>query len=659
MKNKYFDLIKGYIQKDDHSRNNANLVYSLPALNSMLSWAVAKDFWFDEVYKDYNGLNSRDLSEEGWIYFHNMSVLWPYCAGFSAKDIAIKWLNSNAKNNIATRAPKHYRSLLDLCANFIAVISQEIHWACAINDLTAITASYIWYHEMVEWKQIEYWDIINTYESFIYAINTPFRAWNSAFTNITMNFEWDPHLKDEYVVIWWKALDVKYDEIPEKYLNLSNEAFIDAMKLWDWEWKPFTFPLVTVNIYDDFQWWNSTFDYLLDNMDKWWGCYFENYQSEPFENENYRKLNKFVEPRDASSQRSFCCRFRVDFEDIMKASGWSSFRSNAGVWWVWVFNVNLNRIALVSKKDWSFDKGKFFEKLDLMLESVQDFAQKRRNFIENHKELYPYFFYYNKSLETFFNVISIVWWEEALVNLWFEDWLKSEEWREIAHEIATFIAEKIEFFMKRDKVPVSLEYAPSENGWPTLARKDIQFAEKINNWERSDVFNNEFFEEIENVFVQWNWTDIYLTSWFQPPYHEKNLAIQVELSAQFQSYATWWSVQHMFLWEKLDNTMKKNLVKKSFEKPVSYLTLTPTITTCQKCWNQSIWESHKCNFCSSTEVQVASRVIWYLRPISSWNLTAKNWRLDWDLNFWQDSRRNDWACRKQTVNEDIEMLLRD
>jgi hypothetical protein len=35
--------------------------------------------------------------------------------------------------------------------------------------------------------------------------------------------------------------------------------------------------------------------------------------------------------------------------------------------------------------------------------------------------------------------------------------------------------------MKRDKVPVSLEYAPSENGAPTLAKKDIEFVEKIKN----------------------------------------------------------------------------------------------------------------------------------------------------------------------------------
>jgi len=661
IENKYFQLIDWYIQKDDHSRNNANFIYSLPTLNNILSWAISKDFWFDEIYKDYEWVKARDLQEEWWIYFHNMSILWPYCAWFSAKDIATLWLNSNAKNNIATRPPKYYRSLLDQCANFIAVISQEIHWACALNDLTAIVWSYIWYYEEIKWKNLDYQDIVNAYESFIYAVNTPFRAWNSPFTNITMNFDWDEHIKDEYIIIWWNIMKQKYKELDKKYLDISNQAFIDAMKLWDGNWKPFAFPLITVNIYDNFDWENTTFNYLLENMDKWWGCYFENYQTKPFEDEEFKKLNKYIQPRDAWSQRSFCCRFRVSFEDILKASWWSSFRSNAWVWWVWVFNINLNRIAYLSKKeDGTWNKKLFFEKLDFILQAAQSFAQKRRNFIEDHKELYPYFFYYNKSLSTFFNVISIVWWEEAIVNLWYKEWLKDNEWRKIWHKIAEYIVDKINYMMEKDKVPVSLEFAPSESAAPTLAKKDLAFVEWLKNWQKSKIFTEDNFNKYNwKIYVQWDWNDVFLTSWFQPPYNEKNIWAQIRISAEFQSYATWWSVQHMFLWEKMETNMKKNFVKKIFEKPISYITLTPTITVCNDCWEYTVWEHLSCQKCWSKNVMVASRVIWYLKPISSGNLKKENERLDWDENYWQDARRKDWATRKQTVWEDIKQIIED
>lgn len=658
-KNKYFDLINWYIQRDDYSRNNANLVYSLPTLNSILSGAIAKDFWFDKVYKDYKWIAARDLHEEGWIYFHNMSILWPYCAGWSAKDIAMLWLNSTASNNIATRPPKYYRSLLDQCANFISVVSQEIHWACALNDLTAIVASYVWYQEEIKWKSVDYHDLVNAYESFIYAVNTPFRAGNSPFTNITMNFDWDPHLQDDYVVVGWEIQEKKYSQIDQKYLDISNKAFIDAMKIGDAKWKPFTFPLITVNVYDDFDWNNKVFNYLLEHMDKWWGCYFENYRTKPFEDENYKKINKYIEPRDASSQRSFCCRFRVNFEDILKASGGSSFRSNAWVWWVAVFNINLNRLAYLSMQNGKWNEKYFFEKLDFMMEAAETFAQRRRKFIESHKELYPYFFFYNKSLDTFFNIISVVGWEEAIVNLGYENWLKSEEWRKIAHKIANFIVEKIDSMMAQDQVPISLEYAPSENGAPTLAKKDKIFVAKLAQWEKSKVFPDENMQYHWDIYVQWEWTDVYLTSGFQPPYNEKNIWAQIQISSEFQSYATGGSVQHFFLWEKMPLDMKKKLVKVTFEKPVSYMTLTPTITSCQDCWQQMVWEHLICPHCASANVMVASRVIGYLRPIAGKNLTKENWRLDGDENYWQDSRRADWATRKQTIQDDIDALMQD
>lgn len=658
-KNKYFELIRGYIGKDDFSRNNANLVYSLPTMNSILSWAVTKDYWFDEIYKDYKWKTARDLHNEWWVYFHNMSILWPYCAGFSAKDIAIKGLNSNAANNIFTRPSKYYRSLLDHCANFIAVISQEIHWACAINDLTAIVGSYLWHYEQVRWKVIDDYDVMNAYESFIYSVNTPFRAWNSPFTNITMNFEWDPHLKDEFVIIGWDVMEIKYWEVPLRYLDISNKALINAMARGDGKWKPFTFPLITVNIYDNFNWDNIVFNYLLEKMDNWWGCYFENYQTSPFEDKKFKDLNKFIEPRDSSSQRSFCCRFRVDFNDILQASGGSSFRSNAWVGGIAVFNINLNRIAYLSMKDGNWDREFFYDQLEFMLEATQHFAQQRRKFIEAHKELYPYFFYYNRSLETFFNVLSVAWWEEAVINLWYKDWLKSEKGKKIAHEMATFIVDKINQMMARDKVPVSFEFAPSENWAPTMAKKDLAFVDALKQGKYDGIFADKWLTYNWELFVQWNEQWVFMTSWFQPPYHEKNLWSQVQISAEFQAYATGWSVQHMFIWEPLPIEMKKKLINTTFKKPVMYMTLTPTITACEDCHKQMVWEHLICPHCWSVNVQVASRVIWYLRPIAGKNLKVNNWRLDWEENYWQDSRRVDWASRKKTIQEDIDELMQD
>ena len=42
------------------------------------------------------------------------------------------------------------------------------------------------------------------------------------------------------------------------------------------------FPLITVNITDDFDFENEAFQLLLKEMDKWGGCYFENFRKAPF-----------------------------------------------------------------------------------------------------------------------------------------------------------------------------------------------------------------------------------------------------------------------------------------------------------------------------------------------------------------------------------------
>lgn len=385
-------------------------------------------------------------------------------------------------------------------------------------------------------------------------------------------------------------------------------------------------------------------------MDKWGGCYFENFTDKFAKDNKWNKINKYIEPRDATSQRSFCCRYNVRMEDIIKSSWGTSFRSNSWVGWVWVFNININRIAFTSIENWKFNKDKFYERLEFIMEACQNFAQKRRKFIEDNKELYPYFFFYNKSLDTFFNVLSVVGGDEAIRNLGHDWGLKSPEWRKLAHEMAEFMVNKINMMMERDKSPISLEYAPSENGWPTLAKKDKEI---VNIW-HSNVFNEKI--HIDNVILQWDWNDVFLTSWFQPPYNESNIGSQIQISAEFQSYATWWSVQHFFLGERISIDAKKNLIKKVFQNPVMYITLTPTLSNCLDCWNQLVWEYLACPNCESKNMQVASRVIGYLRPIAGNNLRKENKRLDGENNFWQDARRNDWASRRQTKTEDIKKV---
>ncbi len=435
--NKYIDIIGDYINKEDIVRHNSNLVYSLPALNATLSGAVSKDYWLEKIYPN----EALHLHNEGWIYIHNLDILGPYCSGYSAMDIAKKGLNSNSKNAYKTKAPKHIHSLLGQCSNFIALISQEIHGACAINDITSIVASYLFVERDLFGFTVTFQDLKNAIQHFIYEINLAFRAGNSAFSNITMSIGGpDLAIRDDYITYGGNFLvkesehtsngkNIKldkhytYKDVPLSFYDEVNRAFIEIIAEGDAEGKPFTFPLITVNIYDDTDMDNETFDYLLDECDKWGGIYLENYRTKPFEEDSpYKKANKYIQPRNPELQKSFCCRFQVSLEEIMKINS-GIFKSGSGVGGIGVFNINLNRIGYVCQGNWL----QYYEILDEIMEVLEASAQAKRKFIEDNKELYPYFFHYNESLDSYFNVLSVCGGHESLINMGIPNGLKCDE----------------------------------------------------------------------------------------------------------------------------------------------------------------------------------------------------------------------------------------
>ncbi len=487
----YMAIIDKYIEKDDISRHNSNLIYSLPALNATIYGEVSKDYWFSKIYPEH----TKKLHDEGWIYVHNLGVLGPYCSGYSAEDIALKGLNSNAVNGLKTAPPKHVQSLLGQCSNFIALISQEIHGACAINDLTTVVAAYLFVERELFGRNVDYQDLVNAWQHFIFEINVPFRAGNSSFSNITMAFGGpDSALKNEFIIFGGKHLienvtismcgkeitldrDYRYCDVPAEYYDEVNRAFIETFAQGDCNGKPFSFPLITINITDDFDFDNETFNLLLDECDKWGGVYFENYRTKPFkEDSKYKKLNKHIRERNVELQRSFCCRFQVSLEDILKINS-SVFRSGSGVGGIGVFNINLNRIGYICQGDWDL----YFELLDDLMEKAQEAAQVKRKFLEENKELYPYFFYYNDSLDSYFNVLSVCGGHESLINMGYENGIIDKKGIEAAARIGNFISDKINYFIKRDNVPVNLEYAPAESASPKLAKADLRFQRWIEN----------------------------------------------------------------------------------------------------------------------------------------------------------------------------------
>jgi len=235
IKEEVLNLIDQYLQSADVAKHNANLVYSLPAMANILSGEVMKEYMLRKILTE----EERLMHEEGWWYQHQLALLGPYCIGFSARDIALNGLTANTRVMPRSRPPKRLRNLLDQCANFICLISQEVAGAVALNDLITIATSYVWYEHKYHGRRYTLDEISHAFQSFLYNINLPFRSGNSPFTNVTLEFgKPAPSLEDEFIIVGGKVLDTKYSEIPSEMYDKVALGFLQAMWEGDADGRP-------------------------------------------------------------------------------------------------------------------------------------------------------------------------------------------------------------------------------------------------------------------------------------------------------------------------------------------------------------------------------------------------------------------------------------
>jgi len=655
IKEEVLNIIDQYLLSADIAKHNANLVYSLPALANILSGEVMKDYMLRRILSE----EERLMHEEGWWYQHQLSLLGPYCIGFSARDIALNGLTANTRVMPRSRPPKRLRNLLDQCANFICLISQEVAGAVALNDLITIASSYVWYEEKFKGRVYSQDEVAHAFQSFLYNINLPFRSGNSPFTNVTLEFgKPAPSLEEEFIIVGGKVLEHKYSEIPQEIYDKVALGFLQAMWEGDADGRPWTFPLITVQITDNFNFDDPVFMKFLENLDKHGGAYFENFLSKPF-------VERGLEPRNPYLQRSFCCRFQVDMGEVLRVSNTGSVFGNAsGVGSIGVISINFNRLGWIHRGN----RESLFEHLYDILQKARSVLNKKREFIDNHKELYPTFFYYMKDLSTLFNTISLQGGHEGLINFGFatydrdgnviedESGLFHPEGVAFAREVADFILRTLEEFMREDRIPWNFEYAPGETAGPKLAQKDLEFFKAISEGRTENYkLYREYWEDRVNgvpPFVKGSTegSGVFLTAGFQPPYDGSFLTKQLEVSSHTQRFATGGSIQHIFLNEKPSAEALRDFVRRIFERmPIIYITLTPTLSVCNSCEDKIVGEWLTCPTCGSDDTVIYSRVIGYYRPVARKvkKVDREKFIYEGEENYWQGGRRADWVTRKK------------
>jgi ribonucleoside-triphosphate reductase len=255
------ELIDKFIGNDDDKRadylkrENSNFVYSLPLLRKNISNKAEEEYLMTHI------LPKRlvELYEEGVIYIHDKQ-LSSYCQSVSCKDIATRGLPSIAKNMLESDAASSIPTLIRHFSNMVTLMSQQVSGAVMLSQMTTVLASFL-YEEERNGQFYTDKTLTKLMYQLIYELNLPLRSGSeSAFSNCTLEFgKPSEEIKNEYVVIGGEGMPYKYSDIPAVYFDRINYAFIDAMAKGTKNGIPLTFPLITVQIDDAFNFHNDVF----------------------------------------------------------------------------------------------------------------------------------------------------------------------------------------------------------------------------------------------------------------------------------------------------------------------------------------------------------------------------------------------------------------
>lgn len=578
------EMIDKYIKELDWQvYENANMAYSLQGLNHYAVSSITKKYWLNRVYPT----EIRKAVESGDMHIHNLDSLSTYCCGWDLYGLLVNGFKG-VPGKIESKPPKHLRAALGQLVNFFYTLQGESAGAQAVSSFDTLLAPFIRY------DKLSYYQVKQSIQEFLFNMAIPTRVgFQTPFSNITLDIRPSPALADQPVIIGGEPQDENYGDF-QKEMDVINHAFYECLMEGDAKGRPFTFPIPTVNITEDFDWDDENLDPLWEATAKYGVNYFANF------------VHSDMDPKDV---RSMCCRLRLSNKELLKRGG-GLFGSDPLTGSIGVVTVNLPRIGYEAKT-----KKDFFEKISKVMDLAKESLEIKRKALDNFMEkgLYPYSKFYLEGIKKMrgsywgnhFSTIGLVGMNEALINFIGED-IGSKRGIRFAEEVLEFMRKRLVGYQEETDNLYNLEATPAESTAYRLALKD----KKIH----PDIVTA---GSKENPY--------YTNSSQLPVNYTEDIFEALKLQDSIQSKYTGGTVLHLFLGEKIsDIETTKALVRKVCDKfSLPYVTITPTFSICP-IHGYIPGEHFECPKCTIKQpCEVYSRVVGYLRPVKQWNKGKK------------------------------------
>ena len=567
-------VMDGYLDQIDWRVNeNSNSGYSLSGLLMHAAGSVVANYVLTKIYPK----NIADAHRNGDFHIHDLSMgIAGYCAGWSLKHLLMEGFNG-VEGKVASSPPKHLETALGQMVNFLGTLQNEWAGAMAFSSFDTYLAPF------VRVDNLSYKEVKQGIQQFVFSLNVASRwGGQTPFTNITLDWVVPEDLKEEPAIVGGKLMDFTYGDL-QKEMDIINKAFIEVMMAGDAEGRPFTFPIPTYNITEDFDWDSENSNLLFKMTAKYGLPYFQNF------------INSELNPGDV---RSMCCRLQLNLKELRAKTG-GLFGSGECTGSIGVITLNMPRIGYLSKT-----KEEFFEKVAHLMELAKESLELKRKVVERNLEngLLPYTKRYLGNLNNHFSTIGLVGMNEALLNFMDKD-IGSEEGRKFAIEVLDFMRDKLTQFQEETGHIYNLEATPAEGTSYRLARIDK--------------------EKYPDIITAGEEEPYYTNSTQLPVGYTDDVFEALDLQDGLQTLYTGGTVLHGFLGEELDNTEAcKLLVRRIAENyRLPYYTITPTFSIC-KTHGYIAGEHFTCPKCGEP-TEVYSRVVGYFRPVQNWNKGKK------------------------------------
>ncbi|GAA3784112.1 ribonucleoside triphosphate reductase [Flavobacterium ginsengiterrae] len=564
--------VEEYINQSDWRINaNANTSYSNAGLVSNTAGKIIANYWLDKIYTKEEGAAHRN----GDIHIHDLDCLTGYCAGWSLRVLLNEGFNG-VRGRVESRPPSHFREALGQMANFLGILQSEWAGAQAFSSFDTYLAPYVFK------DQLSYDQVLKGIRSFVYNLNVPARWGQSPFTNVTLDWvapadlkEQIPTRNDEHLFLYSndpelvykakkrgvnKLTDLKYGDFQNE-MNLINKAYYTIMTEGDTNGQPFTFPIPTVNITEDFDWEGENVDLLFENTAKVGSSYFQNFMGSQYILDDNGNRIENPDAYKPNAVRSMCCRLQLDLRELLKR-GNGLFGSAEMTGSIGVVTINMARLGYLYKGNII----NLFHHLDDLLKIAKSTLEKKRMFIQKmyDRGLYPYTQRYLSHFRNHFSTIGVNGMNEMVLN--FTDGkqdITTSSGIHFASEILDYIRDRMKEFQSETGNLYNLEATPAEGTTYRFAKED-----------------KKRFPDILQAGCGEN---IYYTNSSQIPVdHTDDPFEALLLQDALQCKYTGGTVLHLYMREKISSPAAcKNFVKKvltNFKLP--YITVTPVFSIC-------------------------------------------------------------------------------